>query len=76
MFAGEALRLARERRLLAWAHLQGAAWARAKKIPSWDQVRRRLEPHQVTMSPRDLRSAIMGMAKAAGAEVIYRKKGS
>jgi len=73
---GEALRRRRDRQTLLWAAWHGAAWTRSKTFPNADKLNgmlRKMDPPRV-MTPREQRGAILGIAKALGAEVVYRKK--
>lgn len=57
----------------AW---QTANLTNAAKLPPLHELLRKLEPAASrVMSPKQQRSAILEMATALGAEVVYRKKG-
>jgi len=73
---GERLRRRRDRQSLLWASWHVAAWTRVKKFPSAENLNamiRKMDPPR-HMTPREQRGAILGIAKALGAEVVYRKK--
>lgn len=52
-----------------------ATWTRVKKIPNLATVLRRIDPPR-PMKLTAIRATVMNIAKAMGAEVVYRKKGS
>jgi len=73
---GESLRRRRDRQTLLWAHWHGSAWVRTKTFPNADKLNsmiRKMDPPRV-MTPREQRTTILGIARALGAEVVYRKK--
>jgi hypothetical protein len=73
---GAAIKMRRERHLAMWHAWNAANLGNAEKLPDLAQLLRKLEPPENrVMSPRDQRQAILGLATAFGAEVIYRKKG-
>lgn len=75
VFAAIGVRERRERKVLIWAAHANAIWGRTKKVPSLSSIIRRLDPPR-PMSPKAIRASIMAIAKAMGAAVVYRKKGS
>lgn len=75
-FEGAALRRRRDRQLALWHAWHAANYVNAKKLPDLAQALRKLEPAENrVMSPKAVRSTILGMAQAMGAAVVYRKKG-
>ena len=73
---GEAIRRRRDRQSSLWAVWHGAAWTRSKTFTNAEKLNsmlRKMDPPRV-MTPREQRSAILGIANAMGAEVVYRKK--
>ncbi len=72
---GDALRRRRDRQLALWHAWHQAAFERQKKLPALEPMLRKFEP-QRTMSNKELREQVIAMAKAMGALVIRRKKGT
>lgn len=58
-----------------WAHYQGQSLRRQKRLPRLRDLLRKFFPLPV-MSAKAQHHAIMSMAKAMGARVTYRKKGT
>jgi hypothetical protein len=74
-FTGYGTRMIRERQRLLWAAWSTANFSRAKKLPALEPLLRKLENSQVTMSDKQLRETIIGVAMAMGAKVTHKKKG-
>lgn len=72
--AGDAVRRRRDRQAIMFGAWHGAALERSKRIPNLQQLLAKMEPRR-EMSSREMRSSLMGIAKAMNAEVVYRKRG-
>jgi hypothetical protein len=73
---GAAIKMRRERHLAMWHAWNAANLGNAEKLPDLGQLLRKLEPiENRVMSPKAQRRAILGLAEALGAEVVYLKKG-
>ncbi len=64
----------RLKKTLLWQAWSTANFTRAKKLPDLKGLLSKLEPSRV-MSPRELRSTLLGIATVMGAKVIYKKRG-
>lgn len=58
-----------------WQAYMTEGYARQKKLPNLGAELRKLDPPRI-MSPKEQRDAIIQMAKAMGAEIVYGKEGS
>lgn len=62
-----------DHKMLAYGAWQAEYLARQKRLPALADVQRKLDPPK-TLTPKEMRAAIMGMARAMGAKVTVRKK--
>lgn len=74
VFAGRQLVVRRSYQLALYEAWHAAAFYRSKKMPELNPLLRKLEASRV-LSPKAMRAAIIGTARALGASVRYVKKG-
>lgn len=72
-FQGDAIRRRRDRQEAISAAWHGAAFERSKRLPDIRAILRKMEPMR-EMTNHELRASILGIAKAMGATVEYRKR--
>lgn len=71
---GAILSEARERKASLWGAWMTANFQRAKKLPDLAPLLRKLDPVPVSMTAREIRAAVVGMAKAMGAKITQKKR--
>lgn len=70
---GAALNAKRAHQLALFESYHVESFARTKRLPTLKSLLRKLEPARV-MSRDAIRSVVLGMAEAMGAQVVRRKK--
>lgn len=71
---GEETRRRRDTQQNVYTAWHIAAFERQKNLPALEPILRKMGPPMRDMSPGQLRAAVMGIAKAMNAKVIYRKR--
>lgn len=73
VFVGGNIKARRDHKLQIFGAWHGQNMARGKRSPDLKQLLRQIDPPRV-MSPKAIRAAVIGMAKAMGAIVVHKKR--